>query len=164
MNNTIVTGRIGKDAEVKTFDGGRAVINFSLAWSEKYKDRQGEQQERIVWYDCAVWRKQEATGVSKFLRKGAHVLVQGEVSGRGWVNDAAEVKVSLTITVRDLEILQYVKDEDYQPQPQAQPQPQNFAQQAVNNASAAGFQANQPAANPSEQTDFFKSDQDDLPF
>lgn len=158
MNNTIVTGRIGKDAEVKTFDGGRAVINFSLAWSEKYKDRQGEQQERTVWYDCAVWRKEGATGVAQYLRKGAQVLVQGEVSARGWANDAGEVRTSLQINVRDLEILQYVKDD--QQQPQAAPAQQRPAATAAAAASAAASPANYGA-----NQDFFKTDEsDDLPF
>lgn len=161
MNTTIVTGRIGKDAEIKTFENGRAVINFSLAWSEKYKDRQGEQQERTVWYECAVWRKQEATGVAQYLRKGAQVLVQGEVSGRGWQNDAGEIKVSMQINVRELELLQVPKLEGQQQQagPQSsgwQPPQQSspFQQQA----------APTPAASAGSNPDFFTSDQDDLPF
>ena len=160
MNNTIVTGRIGKDAEIKTFDGGRAVINFSLAWSEKYKDRQGEQQERTVWYDCAVWRKEGATGVAAYLKKGAQVLVQGEVSGRGWQNDAGEIKVSLQINVRDLEILQYVKDDGQQSS--------GYQQQQQRSAPAyqpPQYSAPAAAANAGANQDFFKSDEsDDLLF
>ena len=51
VNKVILIGRLGKDPEIKTFDNGNSIANFSLATNETYKDRNGEKQDRTDWHN-----------------------------------------------------------------------------------------------------------------
>ncbi|HTG57496.1 MAG TPA: single-stranded DNA-binding protein, partial [Niabella sp.] len=70
-----VIGRLGKDCLVNNVNG-RNVINFTVAHSERFKDSQGNQQEKTVWVDCAYWT--ERTAVAPYLVKGTQVFVEGQ--------------------------------------------------------------------------------------
>lgn len=93
MNSAIFIGRLGKDCEVKTFDGGKSVINFSIAVDVGYGDK-----KETLWIDCAKWG--EKTGVAAYLLKGQQVAVQGEVGLRKWDSGAA-----VTLRVATLELV-----------------------------------------------------------
>ncbi len=69
-------GRLGKDAVVKTMQGGDTVINFNVACSKRWKDAQGTQHEKTTWVQCAYWTK--STAVAQYLNKGTMVYVEGE--------------------------------------------------------------------------------------
>ena len=73
---------MGKDAEIKTFDNGNSVANFSLATSESYKDKAGEWQQKTEWHNIAVWGNQ-ADRAAK-LTKGTTLYVEGKLSTRKW--------------------------------------------------------------------------------
>lgn len=91
MNNATFVGRLGKDAELKTLDSGKKVINFSLAVDDG-KDRPP------VWIDCAKWS--EKTGVLPYLKKGTQVAVSGNVGLRKW-----ETGATITLRVLDLSLI-----------------------------------------------------------
>lgn len=76
-----IIGHVGKDAEVKDVNG-KKVINFSVAHTEKYKDNQGNQQEKTTWVDCAKWGDQ--TAVAQYIKKGGQVYVEGMPEIRTW--------------------------------------------------------------------------------
>ena len=69
-----VIGNLGKDCVVNTVNG-KNVINFTVAHSEKYKDSQGNNQEKTTWVDCAYWT--DRTAISPYLTKGKQVFVEG---------------------------------------------------------------------------------------
>ena len=69
VNKAILIGRLGKDPELKYTPGGKAVCNFSLATSEKWKDQSGEVQEKTEWHRCLAWGK-IAENAAKWLSKG----------------------------------------------------------------------------------------------
>lgn len=77
MNSISVSGVIGKDAETKTF-GINVVCNFSVS------DSQGKDKPTI-WWNCQLWGKRAET-LSKYLTKGSHVTVIGELTEREWTN------------------------------------------------------------------------------
>lgn len=91
MNNAVFIGRLGKDAELKTLDSGKQVINFSLAVDDG-KDKPP------IWIDCARWS--EKTGVLPYLKKGTQVAVHGNVGIRKWEGGA-----TITMRVADLRLL-----------------------------------------------------------
>lgn len=91
MNNLTIVGRLGKDAELKTLDSGKQVINFSVAVDDG-KDRPP------VWFDCAKWS--EKTAVLPYLKKGTQVAISGSVGLRKWDTGA-----TLTLRVLDLKLL-----------------------------------------------------------
>jgi single-strand DNA-binding protein len=50
-----IVGRLTRDAQVRTLDNGKAVVNFSVAVNDSYKDKQGEQVQRVEYFNCAYW-------------------------------------------------------------------------------------------------------------
>ena len=79
-----VIGNLGRDAEVKEINGN-TVINFSVAHSEKYKDRQGNLQEKTTWVECAYWT--DRTAVAPYLLKGKTVYVEGSPEADAYLKE-----------------------------------------------------------------------------
>ncbi len=104
-HQTIIVGNLGGDPELRYMQNGRAVCNFSVAVSERWRDRQtNEQQERTTWYRVAVWGPQ-AENCNTYLAKGRRVLVTGNVSARGYINNNGEAAASLDLNARDVRFL-----------------------------------------------------------
>ena len=99
LNSVSLIGRLGKDLEVRTMNGGDSVANFSLATSESWKNKAGEKQERVDWHRIIAWR-QLADVCGKYLQKGSMVYVHGRVTYRDW-EDKDGVKRSTTEIVAD---------------------------------------------------------------
>ena len=104
-HQTIIVGNLGGDPELRYMQNGRAVCNFSVAVSERWKDRQSnEQQERTTWYRVAVWGA-HAENCNTYLAKGRQVLVIGNVAARGYMNNNGEAAASLDLTARNVQFL-----------------------------------------------------------
>lgn len=81
VNRAILIGNLGKDPELRFTASGQAVARFSLATNEKWKDRDGNAQERTEWHNVVVWGKQgESCG--QYLTKGRQVYVEGRITNR----------------------------------------------------------------------------------
>lgn len=76
-NNITVTGRLGRDAELKTVGNGTALLTFSVADDVGFGDK-----KTTNWWRVSVWGKQAEGRLAEFLKKGAQVAVFGEVSMR----------------------------------------------------------------------------------
>lgn len=85
INKATLVGRLGKDAETKTLESGINVINFTLATSEKYKDKQGEWQEQTEWHNVSMFSK--SINIAEYLLKGVLVYVEGKLKTRSWEKD-----------------------------------------------------------------------------
>lgn len=83
VNKAILIGRLGKDPEVKHLDGDKTVCNFSMATSEKYKNKQGEYVETTEWHDIVLWGKL-AEIADKYLKKGDQIYLEGRIQTRSW--------------------------------------------------------------------------------
>lgn len=104
-HQTIIVGNLGGDPELKYMQNGRAVCNFSVAVSERWKDRNtNEQNEKTTWYRVAVWGAQ-AEHCNTYLSKGRQVMVIGNVSTRGYMNNNGEAAASLDLTARSVQFL-----------------------------------------------------------
>lgn len=98
LNKMIAIGRLGADPDLKYTPSGDAVCNFSIATTEKWKDKTGQKQERTEWIRCVAWR-QQAELIAKYLTKGREVYVEGKLQTRSWDKDGqkqymTEVNVS----------------------------------------------------------------------
>lgn len=80
VNRVFLLGRVGKDPDIKHFETN-SVANFSLATSERYKDRQGNQQERTDWHNIVVNGKM-AKVVEDYVRKGTQLMIEGRIRYR----------------------------------------------------------------------------------
>lgn len=83
INKVILIGNLGQDPEVRRLENGVAVAKFSIATTEKYKDRNGEMQSQTEWHNIVVWR-QLAELAEKYLKKGRQVFVEGKLTHRKW--------------------------------------------------------------------------------
>ena len=97
-----VIGRLGKDCVVNAVNG-KNVINFTVAHSEKYKDSQGNNQEKTTWVDCAYWT--DRTAVAPYLTKGTQVYVEGSPEVRSFQRQDGTGGASLSMRVREVQLL-----------------------------------------------------------
>jgi len=97
-----VIGNLGKDCIVNTVNG-KNVINFTVAHTEKYRDSQGNNQERTTWVDCAYWT--DRTAISPYLIKGKQVFVEGTPEVRTFTRNDGTAGASLSLRVREVQLL-----------------------------------------------------------
>lgn len=83
VNKVILVGNLGKDPELRYTPSGTAVVTFSLATTERYKDRDGNRQEKTEWHNIVAWR-QLAEICGKFLHKGKQVYIEGRIQNRSY--------------------------------------------------------------------------------
>jgi single-strand DNA-binding protein len=78
VNKVIIVGNVGRDPEVRYTQSGRAVASFSVATSERFQDKDGQNQERTEWHRVVAWgRLAEICG--EYLRKGKQVYIEGRL-------------------------------------------------------------------------------------
>jgi single-strand DNA-binding protein len=83
VNKVILLGNVGKDPEVKFLPSGQAVANFSLATSERFKDKGGEWQDRTEWHNLNAYAKL-AEIIRDYVKKGSKLYVEGRIQTRSW--------------------------------------------------------------------------------
>ena len=83
VNKVILIGNLGKDPEVQTFDNGIKKATFSLATTEKFKNKEGVLAEETEWHKVVVWRKL-AEIAEAYLRKGSLLFVEGRLRTHSW--------------------------------------------------------------------------------
>jgi single-strand DNA-binding protein len=82
VNKVILIGRLGKDPEIKTFENGNSIANFSLATNETYKDRTGEKQDRTDWHNIQVGIPGLVKLVQQYFKKGDVMYLEGKLRTR----------------------------------------------------------------------------------
>ena len=85
VNKAIILGFVGKEPETRIFASGDAVTNFSIATSEKYKDKSGEMKEITTWHNIAAFGKLSEI-CSQIVHKGSQVYVEGKITTRKWTD------------------------------------------------------------------------------
>lgn len=88
MNKAQFIGHVGKDPEIRTTQGGDKVASFSLATSERWKDKKtGERKEKTEWHRIVVWSPGLVTLAEKYIKKGSKLYVEGQLATRKWSDD-----------------------------------------------------------------------------
>ena len=123
MNKAILTGRLGKDAEVRKFDGGAVKVSFTMATSEKHKDKNGNTVENTEWHNVEMWGER-AEKLSQYLAKGKQVLVEGRIHYDEYEKDGVKRRTT-AIVCSNLEFLGDKQQGGQQPAQQQQYQQQN---------------------------------------
>ena len=86
INKVILIGNVGKNPETKTFENGTKKVNFTLATTEFYKDKDGTRKELTEWHNLVCWRAL-ADFAEKYLTKGRKIYVEGKLHTRTWDDD-----------------------------------------------------------------------------
>ena len=100
VNKVIILGRLGRDPEVRNFQNGGKVVNLRLATSERYKDREGNQQERTEWHSVAIFTDRLGEVAEKYLRKGSEVYIEGQLETRKWQDKDGQDRYTTEIVLR----------------------------------------------------------------
>lgn len=82
MNRVILIGRVGRDPETRTFQNGGRVVSFSLATSERWKDKDGERKERTDWHHVQIFNEGLGKVAEQYLRKGSQCMIEGQIQSR----------------------------------------------------------------------------------
>lgn len=90
INKAILIGNLGSDPEVKTTTSGKQVASFSLATSERFKDRTtGETKSTTEWHNVVLWGTL-AEIAGKYLKKGSKVYIEGKIKTRSYESNGAK--------------------------------------------------------------------------
>lgn len=104
INKAILVGNTGKDPEVRRTESGVAVASFSLATTEKYKDKNGNTQEQTQWHNIVCWREL-AERVEKYVKKGQQLYVEGKITTRAWRDQEGKDRTTTEIVANNIQML-----------------------------------------------------------
>ena len=121
MQKVILIGNLGKDPEVKSFDNGGKIANFTVGVTERgYKTKDGKEiPDHTEWFNCSVRQSGLAGVVEQYVKKGNKVYVEGKLRTREYEKDGQK-KYLTELVVDNMELLT-PKGEGSGQQPQAAP-------------------------------------------
>ena len=102
LNKVLLIGRLGADPEVKQMVNGKSVARLSLATSQSWKDKStGEKKEKTEWHRIVVFNEGLVNVVQQYLKKGAQIYVEGQLSTRKWKDEqSGQDKYSTEILIQ----------------------------------------------------------------
>lgn len=105
INKVILVGNVGRDPESRTMPDGNAVVNFSLATSESWKDKNtGEKREQTEWHRLVAFRRL-AEIIQQYVRKGSKLYIEGKLKTRKWQADDGSDRYATEIIVDQMQML-----------------------------------------------------------
>ncbi|MBO4230872.1 MAG: single-stranded DNA-binding protein [Bacteroidales bacterium] len=110
LNKVMLIGNVGKDPEIRYLDGNNPnqgatkVAQFTLATTERYRDRNGELRENTEWHNIVAWRN-SADVAEKFIRRGTQLYVEGKLRTRSWTDQSGNKRFTTEVAVDNLQLL-----------------------------------------------------------
>ena len=105
VNKVILIGNLGKDPEVKFTPSGTPVAKLTIATNERYKDKDGQWQDRTEWHNVVLWQRL-AEIAGEYLKKGGKVYIEGRLQTRSWEDKQTNQKRYMTeVVANDLVLL-----------------------------------------------------------
>src|SRR6266576_1165254 len=98
VNKVTLLGNLGKDPEVKYTPSGTPVAKLTLATNERYKDKDGQWQDRTEWHNVVLWQRL-AEIAGEYLKKGSKVYIEGRLQTRSWDDKTSGQKKYMTEVV-----------------------------------------------------------------
>ncbi len=142
INKAMIIGRLGSDPEVRYTQSNTAVANFNVATNERFKDRNGEFQERTEWHRIVAWGR-TAEICQEYLKKGSLVYIEGPIQTREWEDKDGQKRYTTEIKALVMRMLDSRSDQQ---------------------ASSSPPKSSQGTAKSVEIDDSFDDMDDDLPF
>ncbi|MFY9553265.1 MAG: single-stranded DNA-binding protein [Blastocatellia bacterium] len=104
FNRVIIVGYLGRDPELRYTPQGTAVCNFSVATTERRKDRAGEFQDVTTWFNVSLWGTR-AESTTQYLSKGKLVYIEGRLTQREYQDRDGNTRTSLDVNASDLQFI-----------------------------------------------------------
>ena len=164
LNKVLLIGNVGKDPEIRHLESGASVASFTLATSERYRDRGGELRENTEWHNIVAWR-QLADLAANYIKKGTQIFVEGTIRTRSWDDQTGAKRYTTEIMANSIQLLGRRGDNpaaDGAPAPAAAAP----AQRPAPSYSAPRTEPAHPQSAPMIQPEDISADSgaDDLPF
>ena len=100
VNKVILVGRLGNDPDVKAMQNGDKVVLFSLATSDRWKDKMsGEQKERTEWHRVVIYNEAIGRIAEQYLKKGSAVYLEGQLQTRKWTDNNGVDKYTTEVVI-----------------------------------------------------------------
>lgn len=182
LNLVLLSGNVGKDPDIRHLESGATLAQFTLATSERFKDRSGEFQEQTEWHNIVCWNGL-ADIVGNFVKKGSRLFVEGKMRTRSWDDDKGFKHFVTEIIATNLQLLDRKENSQQQrplpPEPAEPAAPRQSVTEAAARVAAAqrkGYRSNNARQQPRPQDDapattplvnpldIQGEDPDDLPF
>ena len=101
VNKVILVGNVGNDPEIRSFNNGAKVANFSLATSENWRDKQsGERKEKTEWHRVAIFNDGLVNIVEKYIKKGSKLYIEGKLQTRKWTDRDGNDKYTTEVVLQ----------------------------------------------------------------
>ena len=155
----MLIGNVGRDPEVRYLEGNAKVATFTLATSERFKDRNGELRENTEWHNIVAWRA-NADVAEKFIHKGTQIYVEGRLRTRSYTDQAGVKKFTTEIQADTIQLLGRRPDADGTPQQGGYPSQGGYQQRP---AQPQGYSAPQPQSYAAPQQPSYSAPVDDVP-
>jgi single-strand DNA-binding protein len=110
VNKVILVGNLGKDPELRYTPSGTAVATFSLATTDRFKGKDGQQQEKTEWHNIVAW-KGLAEICGKYLHKGKQIYLEGRIQSRSYDDRDGNKKYITEIVADQMQMLGKASDE-----------------------------------------------------
>lgn len=110
LNKAMIIGRLGSDPEVRYTQSNTAVANFNVATNERFKDRNGEFQERTEWHRIVAWGR-TAEICQEYLKKGSLVYIEGPIQTREWEDKDGQKRYTTEIKALTMQMLDSRSDQ-----------------------------------------------------
>jgi single-strand DNA-binding protein len=97
-------GNLGQNPELRYTQSNQAVLSLRMATNERFKNRDGEWQERTEWHTVVVWGKR-AEGLNRVVSKGTPLLVEGRLQTRQWEDKQGQKRYTTEVVAREILLL-----------------------------------------------------------
>lgn len=104
VNKAILIGNLGKDPELRYTPGGKAVVSFSLATTERWSGQDGQKQESTTWHNIVAWGR-PAELMKEYLAKGRQVYIEGRIVNRSYDDKDGNKRYVSEIVVQNFQFL-----------------------------------------------------------
>ena len=101
VNKVILVGNVGNDPEIRSFNNGGKVANFSLATSDSWRDKQsGERREKTEWHRVAVFNDGLVGVIERYVKKGSKLYIEGALQTRKWTDRDGNEKYTTEVVLQ----------------------------------------------------------------
>jgi single-strand DNA-binding protein len=101
VNKVILVGNLGADPEIRRLNSGDPVVNFRIATSESWRDKNsGERKEKTEWHNVVVFNDNLAKVAEQYLKKGMKVYIEGQLQTRKWQDQTGNDRYTTEIVLQ----------------------------------------------------------------
>jgi single-strand DNA-binding protein len=102
LNKVLIIGNLAQDPDIRQTSDGRELANFSLATSEKWKDKNtGESKDKTEWHRIVVFNQGLVNLVKNYVKKGTKLYIEGQLQTRKWTDNNGVDKYTTEIVLQN---------------------------------------------------------------